>query len=523
MDHQLELEIRGEKSYNKVRIFLIFAFSVPVLIGYLTGTIRWEFFLFAMFIYIVSFGISTISLKSDRYTPRLKYLCGFMEISAVFFINISNLYLPESEWQFCVGQPAQYSVYFVLIATAALRFSPRLAIFLGVYSAMIYSSVHIAAIALRGMYLTFGKISNDHLALSAVNWIIACIFILTMSVVIAIACSYVRQLVLTAKESEDKAKEGYQRLSELLHESSSAVTSLENIVGQVTAISNETADLSREHMSSIEQTVAVIEEVNASIESIAANAATQGELANTNLITMQSLNDNMKKIERMSAALSEKGNAMHEKALLGEKELSEAMDGIQRIREGSHRVNEIVNVINDIADKTNLLALNAAIEAARAGEEGKGFSVVADEVGKLAEMSSTNAAEIAKLIHTTARDTEAGVASIMQTVTVLRDITSGIKEMNQITGEMHSLVTAQGTANAEALANTAKTEEMAGAIANATSEQMNGTREVLAAVESINKGAERSTLLSDSLIQAVRKLSETSHNLSSKIVAISSS
>ena len=78
--------------------------------------------------------------------------------------------------------------------------------------------------------------------------------------------------------------------------------------------------------------------------------------------------------------------------------VKEAESVINGLEHKSKDITNILGVINGIADQTNLLALNAAIEAARAGESGRGFSVVAEEVRKLAVQSSDSAKEIEKLV-----------------------------------------------------------------------------------------------------------------------------
>lgn len=137
------------------------------------------------------------------------------------------------------------------------------------------------------------------------------------------------------------------------------------------------------------------------------------------------------------------GDAVLQAANEGAESVNATVEGMRAIAESSEQISEIISVITEIAEQTNLLALNAAIEAARAGEHGKGFAVVADEVGKLAQRSSEAAKEITQLIKDSTDRVSEGSALTDQLQTALHKISEGgqinmqaIEEIGRFTGEL---------------------------------------------------------------------------------------
>ncbi|KZL89693.1 methyl-accepting chemotaxis protein [Clostridium magnum] len=197
----------------------------------------------------------------------------------------------------------------------------------------------------------------------------------------------------------------------------------ESLRGMINRIKENCAniDMQSESLSSVAEEIASSSQnVTEAINDIAKGTSSQSEdLINVTNI----LNDFGNKLSGMVGEIQVVDSNSREISLMAKEssnEMSELNKSVTRVSNSFktfngkiiglgkdiNEINEITNIINSIAEQTNLLALNAAIEAARAGEAGRGFSVVADEIRKLAEQSQMSSEDISRLINEIAKNTD---------------------------------------------------------------------------------------------------------------------
>ena len=207
-------------------------------------------------------------------------------------------------------------------------------------------------------------------------------------------------------------------------------------------------DLSEKLHDEIEKSTALISSITKTIESV--NDKSQGQYASLEE-SSASVEQMVSSINNASRIASDRQSAVEElisTARDGEHDLTETVTGIEGIAKSVANINELINVINNVASSTNLLSINAAIEAAHAGDSGRGFSVVAEEIRKLAETTAENSRTISVTLNTMINGIT-GVSersrSTGQTVSgIIGEILDVADSLNQLTDSMHEMSVGSG-------------------------------------------------------------------------------
>jgi methyl-accepting chemotaxis protein len=201
------------------------------------------------------------------------------------------------------------------------------------------------------------------------------------------------------------------------------ISSLADIAANVRRSAESVSAAATELSASSQEINSSTMEISTSVQQIAHGAELQSRKVEETTSSMEAIVQTVAHVSERADAASHISQEASQFALQGEEATAQAVAKISEVRQAietlatsvamlgdrSQEIGKIVDVITTIADQTNLLSLNAAIEAARAGESGRGFSVVAEEVRKLAEGSGKAAEQIGELIKEVQRETAKAV------------------------------------------------------------------------------------------------------------------
>ena len=307
-----------------------------------------------------------------------------------------------------------------------------------------------------------------------------------------------------------KLSETFQDILIEVQRMASASSQVEGAISQIADGAKDQLEATQTISSQMDETTKISNNVNDKARNTLSISNTvdnkiQNTLEITNTIDEKARNTS--DIARQASTVSETGKS----------EAIEMMKIVEKIESNSEEISKISILIDEIAQQTNMLSLNASIEAARAGEQGRGFSVVATEVGKLAERSGSSVKDITNLTDS-AKEEAAGGSERMQT---LRDemnkISETVKSVETMMNEIVKVSVNQKEMMNEVVEQSNQQKEMMNEVVEQSEEQKSKNQSILESVANLASIGETNSVAAEEISASMIELSSIANTAKNKV------